>query len=277
MDTKQRTCDFMQLAPGVQRLLAPNPGMMTGPGTNTYLLGEKEIAVIDPGPAIDSHIAMIQKVASAPIRWIIVTHTHLDHSPAAYPLAEATGAELLGKSPPNCSNQDQTFSPNRHLNNGDKIETEEFTLTAIHTPGHASNHLCYLHEKLQWIFTGDHVMNGSTVVINPPDGNMQDYLNSLKKLKTFQPKKLAPGHGDLLKAPQTTLDWIITHRLKREKKVMDAIRTMSGSSLSILVKKVYDDVDAQLHPIAERSLQAHLIKLDIEGLVQTRNGLWHLK
>ena len=267
----------MQLAPGVQRLLAPNPGMMTGPGTNTYLLGEKEIAVIDPGPAIDSHIAMIQKVASAPIRWIIVTHTHLDHSPAAYPLAEATGAELLGKSPPNGSNQDQTFSPNRHLNNGDKIETEEFTLTAIHTPGHASNHLCYLHEKLQWIFTGDHVMNGSTVVINPPDGNMQDYLNSLKKLKTFQPKKLAPGHGDLLKAPQTTLDWIITHRLKREKKVMDAIRTMSGSSLSILVKKVYDDVDAQLHPIAERSLQAHLIKLDIEGLVQTRNGLWHLK
>ena len=183
MDTKQHICNFEQLAPGIQRLLAPNPGMMTGPGTNTYLLGEKEIAVIDPGPAIDSHIAMIQEVASAPIRWIIVTHTHLDHSPAAYPLAEATGAKLVGKSPPNGSNQDQTFSPHRLLNNGDKIETEEFILTAIHTPGHASNHLCYLHEKLQWIFTGDHVMNGSTVVINPPDGNMQDYLNSLEKLK----------------------------------------------------------------------------------------------
>ena len=276
MNIKQGMGNFEQLTPGIQRLLAPNPGMMTGPGTNTYLLGQKEIAVIDPGPAIGSHIAMIQKVVSAPIRWIIVTHTHLDHSPAAQILAEATGAELLGQSPPAGSNQDQTFSPHRLLYNGDKIETEEFTLTAIHTPGHASNHLCYLHEKLQWIFTGDHVMNGSTVVINPPDGNMKDYLNSLTQLKLLNPEKLAPGHGDLLPNPQVTLDWIITHRLEREEKIIATLDFMSGSSLTKLVKKAYDDVDAKLHPLAERSLLAHLIKLNREHLAHEKNGLWYL-
>jgi glyoxylase-like metal-dependent hydrolase (beta-lactamase superfamily II) len=273
---KQSLSNFKQLTPGIQRLLAPNPGMMTGPGTNTYLLGQKEIAVIDPGPAIASHIAMIQKIVSAPIRWIIVTHTHLDHSPAAQMLAEATGAELLGQSPPAGSNQDQTFSPHRILNNGDKIETEEFTLTAIHTPGHASNHLCYLHEKLQWIFTGDHVMNGSTVVINPPDGNMKDYLDSLAQLKILDPKKLAPGHGDLLPNPQATLDWIITHRLEREAKIITTLDSMSGRSLTKLVKKAYDDIDAKLHPLAERSLLAHLIKLNREYLANEKNGLWYL-
>ena len=265
-----------QLAPGVHRLLAPNPGMMTGPGTNTYLLGKNEIAVLDPGPAIPAHIDAIQTLAPAPIRWILVTHTHPDHSPAADPLAAATGAELLGKHPPAGNQQDQTFSPDRVLDDGERLESEEFSVRAIYTPGHASNHLCYLHEQLRWVFTGDHVMNGSTVVINPPDGHMGDYLESLNRVKALAPSRLAPGHGALLQDPSATLDWIIGHRLEREAKIVAVLTSSGGEPLNELVKKVYDDVDTRLHGVAERSLLAHLITLREDSRAREENRAWYL-
>ena len=187
---------FVELAPGVRRLLAPNPSMMTGPGTNTYLFGHQEIAVLDPGPLIDDHVTKIRDLAGAPIRWVLVTHTHPDHSPAAAELARQTGAELLGRPPPREDHQDISFVPNRSLEDRDRISVDGMDLEAIHTPGHASNHVCFLHRGLNWIFTGDHVIDGSTVVINPPDGDMKHYLESLAKIKRMNPTALAPGHGD---------------------------------------------------------------------------------
>ena len=276
MSNRQSIKTFETLAPGVRRLVAPNPSIMTGPGTNTYLIGKNELAILDPGPNINSHIAMIQKIAAGSIKWIVVTHTHLDHSPAAYKLAKSTGAQLLGKKAPAGTKQDHKFLPNRELNDGDQLETNEFTLTAIHTPGHASNHLCYMHKTLQWIFTGDHVMNGSTVVINPPDGNMKDYLDSLARLKKFNPVKLAPGHGDLLSDPETSLDWVIKHRLKREEKVLSSLRSNPPAFIADLVKIVYNDINEKLHSIAERSLLAHLIKLEKENHVYNKDGLWNI-
>lgn len=267
---------IVKLAPGVRRLLAPNPGLMTGPGTNTYLLGEKEVAVLDPGPAIPEHLASIQEAAAAPIRWVLATHTHPDHSPGACPLAEATGAQLLGSMPPPGPHQDQTFAPDRRLGDGDRLETAEFAVRAVHTPGHASNHLCYLHEHLRWIFTGDHVMNGSTVVINPPDGHMGRYLESLSRVKALDPEKLAPGHGHLLHDPAATLDWIIAHRLEREAKVVAVLEANGGGTLRELVKNVYDDADERLHHVAERSLLAHLIKLREDGRAGERDEVWYL-
>jgi len=264
-----------ELAPGVRRLLAPNPGMMTGPGTNTYLLGENAIAVLDPGPAIPAHIDAIQENSPAPIRWILVTHTHPDHSPAARPLAEATGAELLGRSPPAGPQQDQTFAPDRELGDGDRLESAEFAVRAVQTPGHASNHLCYLLEGLGWVFTGDHVMNGSTVVINPPDGHMGDYLDSLDRVKALNPEKLAPGHGGLLHDPASALDWLVTHRLEREAMVVAVLEASGGGSLGELVKKVYDEVDSRLHGLAERSLLAHLIKLREDNRARETDQNWY--
>ena len=264
------------LAPGVRRVLAPNPGLMTGPGTNTYLLGSRAVAVLDPGPAIPAHIDAIQQAAAAPIRWILVTHTHPDHSPAARPLADETGAELLGRSPPAGENQDHTFAPDRTLSDGDRLESDEFTLQAIHTPGHASNHLCYLHEELGWLFTGDHVMNGSTVVISPPDGHMGDYLASLERLRALNAEKLAPGHGDLIDDPATTLDWILAHRRQREAKVLAALGASNGAAVGELLRHVYDDVEPRLHGVAERSLLAHLIKLREDHRAREGERGWYL-
>jgi len=202
-----------ELAPGVRRLLAPNPSMMTGPGTNTYLFGRNEVAVLDPGPAIESHIEKIQQVADAPIRWVMVTHTHPDHSPGARELARATGAELIGRPPPQGEHQDMTFAPDHVPEDGDRSSIDDVEVEAIHTPGHASNHVCYLHTHLNWVFTGDHVIDGSTVVIDPPDGNMTHYLQSLAKVKGLRPAVLAPGHGELIRDPDRAIDWLVDHRL----------------------------------------------------------------
>ena len=264
------------LAPGVRRLLAPNPGMMTGPGTNTYLLGEQAVAVLDPGPPMPEHVDAIVGAATGPIRWILVTHTHPDHSPGALLLARKTGAELLGQLPPAVSPNDQSFAPDRVLQDGDRLATEEFVLRAVHTPGHASNHLCYLHEGLRWLFTGDHIMNGSTVVISPPDGDMNHYLRSLRRLKVLGLSKLAPGHGDLLESPDAVVDWIIDHRLEREAKVVAKLAERPGATVGDLLPKVYDDVPAEIHPVAERSLLAHLIKLREDGRARNPGDRWTL-
>jgi glyoxylase-like metal-dependent hydrolase (beta-lactamase superfamily II) len=250
--------------------------MMTGPGTNTYLLGEKAIAVVDPGPEIGSHIDAIQSLAAAAIRWILVTHTHPDHSPAARQLARETGAELLGQPAPAGRHQDQTFKPDRILEDGDSLQTDEFLLTALHTPGHASNHLCYLHGEHRVLFTGDHIINGSTVVIDPPDGNMLHYLNSLHRLKSVDIVSIAPGHGELLAEPYKVIDWIIGHRLERESKAVAALRMHSGLTSMALVPHVYKDVAADRYAWAERSLLAHLQKLAEEGRASVADGRWQL-
>jgi glyoxylase-like metal-dependent hydrolase (beta-lactamase superfamily II) len=263
-----------EIAPGIRRLIAPNAGMMTGPGTNTYLLGAKAIAVIDPGPLIQAHIACIQTSAAAKIRWILVTHTHPDHSPAAKMLAAASGAQLLGRPAPEGQHQDQTFHPDRILDDGETFQTDEFQLQAVHTPGHASNHLCYLHSEHKCLFTGDHIINGSTVVIDPPDGNMRQYLESLKRLKDYSISSIAPGHGGIFTNPFEVIDWIVAHRLERELKVVNALSEHIELTAAQLVPYVYDDVDANRYRWAERSLLAHLIKLEGDGRAVVSGGQW---
>ncbi len=265
-----------ELAVGVRRLLAPNPSMMTGPGTNTYLLGSKEIAVIDPGPAMPKHVDAIQELADAPIKWILVTHTHPDHSPAAALLAKATGAKQFGRMPPKGRHQDQTFKPDHMLADGGTFQTEEFSLQVIHTPGHASNHLCYLHKGHNLLLTGDHIINGSTVVIDPPDGSMGDYLRSLERLKEISMDAILPGHGEIMEQPQEAVDWLINHRLQREKKIIGVLRDQPDSTSRELVPRVYEDVDEKLHELAEHSLLAHLIRLEEELRASMENGRWRL-
>lgn len=267
---------FSELAPGIRRLVAPNPSMMTGPGTNTYLIGSRDIAVLDPGPAIDSHVKAIQASAGALIRWILVTHTHPDHSPGARLLAEATGATLLGMPAPAGAHQDSTFRPDRILADGDQLKTEEFVIEAVHSPGHASNHLCYRHAATNWLFTGDHIVDGSTVVIDPPDGNMKHYLQSLQRVKAIACSALAPGHGEIIKDPGRLIDWIIDHRLQRERKVKEAIAANPGLTSTELVPRVYKDVDEKLYGWAERSLLAHLLKLEDDGIAERVAGRWAL-
>ena len=265
---------FSELAEGIRRIVAPNPSMMTGPGTNTYLFGCKEVAVLDPGPFMSTHVDTIQRLADAPIRWILVTHTHPDHSPAAGPLAAATGAALLGMPPPDGRHQDATFEADRILADGDELASDEFSLQAVHTPGHASNHLCYRHDGKNWLFTGDHVIDGSTVVIDPPDGNMKSYLQSLQRVKALQCAALAPGHGELIHDPDRAIDWIIEHRLEREARVRAALTANPDLSVQELVPHVYDDVDRKLYALAERSLLAHLLKLEEEGAATCAASRW---
>lgn len=266
----------VELAQGVRRLVAPNPGMMTGPGTNTYLVGNIEVAVIDPGPPMDKHVTAIQEAAPGPIRWILVTHTHPDHSPAAKKLAAETGAELLGIPAPDGKVQDKTFVPDRRLSDGDSLETNEFVIRAVHTPGHASNHLCYRHEEHRWLFTGDHIMSGSTVVIDPPDGNMLHYLESLERLKTLNLAALLPGHGSQINNPEDAVNQLIEHRLNREAKVVAALRDHPDLDLMELTPYVYDNVDASLHRLASRSLLAHLLKLEAEKRAVSNADKWAL-
>jgi len=265
---------YAELAPGLRRIVAPNPSMMTGPGTNTYLFGTDAIAVLDPGPIIESHLEYIQQKAAAPIRWILVTHTHPDHSPGAAVLADATGAELLGMAAPDGEHQDVTFAPHRLIADGDIIETDEIRLEAVHTPGHASNHLCFRHAGLNWVFTGDHIIDGSTVVINPPDGNMKHYLQSLERLRRLDCVAIAPGHGNVISDPERIIDWTIRHRLEREAKILAAVESTPDLTSMELVPKVYQDVDVKLYGWAERSLLAHLLKLEDDGIVTRDEQRW---
>ncbi len=254
----------------VTRLTAPNPGVMTGPGTNTYYLNG---AVIDPGPALDSHVEKILQLG--PIKWIVCTHTHLDHSPAAAAIKAATGAQVLGRPAP--AGQDATFKPDFVVENGQRIELDGgVTLRAIHTPGHASNHVCYLLEQTKMLFTGDHVMQGSTVVINPPDGDMRAYLQSLERLLGEDIAIIAPGHGYLIGAPHKELRRLIAHRLNRERKVVAALVRLEHPSLDEMLPLVYDDVPERIHRVAARSLTAHLDKLVAEGAVRLEESRYTL-
>ncbi len=265
----------VQLWPKVRRITAPNPGYMTGPGTNTYLLGAGgDIAVIDPGPAIEAHVEAIIAAAGGRIRWILVTHTHMDHSPAAALLKAKTGAQLMGMPPPQFERQDQSFQPDRVLADGDRIDIAGCSLRVVHAPGHASNQVCYLIEEEKLLFTGDHVMQGSTVVINPPDGDMRVYLDSLRRLQSEDLAWFAPGHGFLMDKPQEVLERLLIHRLGRENKVLNALRDAGKATLEQLLPAVYDDVSPRLYPVASRSLLAHLLKLQAEGRADAAKETW---
>ena len=266
----------IRLSPRVRRVTARNPGVMTGPGTNTYLVAAgEECAVIDPGPADDRHIQAIVAAAPTPIRYILVTHTHRDHSPGATPLEAATGALLLGRTTPHPHWQDPAFVPDRELCHDDRLPLGSgCTLRVIHTPGHASNHLCFLLEEERTLFTGDHIIQGSTVVIDPPDGDMGAYLKSLESLLREPLDQLAPGHGTLIPRPHEAIRGLIQHRLRREAKVIGALPRQHPADLHTLVRSVYDDVAPQLHALAERSLLAHLLKLEAEGRARRVADSW---
>ncbi len=249
------------LSPLVRRIVAPNPSMMTGPGTNTYLVGIDEIVVIDPGPDTESHLDAIAGCGGDRIRWIVCTHTHEDHAPGVAGLKERTGAEVLAFD----ARDDLVID--RPMADGDLIEATEFVLRAIHTPGHASNHLCFLLEQERMLFSGDHIMEGSSVVIAPPDGDMSAYLRSLDRLTSLRPRlrTIAPGHGHLIEKPAAKIEEYVQHRLAREAQVLTALQQAGTTRIAPIVKELYADVPEELHPMAAFSVWAHLRKLADDG------------
>ena len=252
------------VADRVVRVTAPNSSLMTGPGTNTYLVGTEEVVAIDPGPVIDSHLDAIEEAvtsAGGTIRWIAVTHHHRDHAPGAVALAERTGAELVA------FGHEEGVDPDRRVGEGFVLAGPGFHLRAVHTPGHASDHVCWLLEEESLLFSGDHVMQGSTVVIGPPDGNMVDYLANLDRLLHLDPPiaVIAPGHGRLIGDPGGVIRSIVSHRLQREDRVAAALRDMGRGTVDDLVPGVYADVHQSLLPVARLSLWAHLQKLAADG------------
>ena len=253
----------------IKKITAPNGGMFTGQGTNTYLIGKDDITLIDPGPNISQHIETILEESRDKIKRILVTHTHKDHSPAAIIISKELNVPMLGRLVDRESEwEDETFKPDTVLKHGDIISTDEYTLETIHTPGHASNHLCFYIEKYKCLLTGDHIMDGSTVVIAPPDGNMTEYINSLKLLEQYDISYFAPGHGNYMAEPSKTIQSIIRHRLSRESKVLRCIEKNQQSNLDELLPLVYNDVSEILHPIARMSLLAHIIKLEHDGKIR---------
>ncbi len=256
----------------VTRILAPNPGVMTGPGTNTYLVGEEELAVIDPGPEDPSHLQAILQAGAGRIRWILCSHTHVDHAAGAASISKATGAPIAAMPAPR-TEHDVDLALDRPLHDGEVIHIGGVSIRALATPGHASNQICFLLEDTRMLFTGDHIMQGSTVVIWPPDGNMAAYLRSLRQLATLELAILAPGHGYLIGDPRLAIDRLIQHRLARENKVRRALRNAGGTTtLNALLPPVYDDVAPALYPFAVRSLEAHLEKLVEDGDVAVEPG-----
>lgn len=264
------------LSSRVTRVLAPNPGFMTGPGTNAYLLGHQKIAVLDPGPADNAHVDALMAAAEklgGKICWIVLTHTHQDHAPAAIALKARTGADILGQSPLAGDPAQTLIKIDKILAHGDVLNTDEFSLRALHTPGHVGNHLCYLLEEEQLLFSGDHLINGSTVVIVPPSGSMADYLRSLELLTRENIAAIAPGHGDVIDNAKALIQFTIHHRLAREAKVQGRL-SATAQTLEALTPLVYDDVNPSLHPVARYSLHAHLIKLRDEGRVRETSEGW---
>lgn len=264
----------VEISPLVRRITAGNSGIMTGPGTNSYIVGRDELALIDPGPLDAQHIDALLAVCGERLRWIIATHTHRDHSPAAAHIAAATGAEVLGNLIVDDGKQDPTFHPARALQHDEILATAEFQLRALLTPGHVGNHVCLLLEDEGLLFTGDHVMQGTTVVIIPPSGDMSEYIASLRLMANYPLQAIAPAHGQLIFEPQRELERLIRHRVMRENKVIAVMQQLRRGSLDEITPPVYNDVKPQLHPIARYSLWAHLLKLQREGKVTERDGEW---
>ena len=275
------------VAPGIRRILCGNPGPFTFRGTNTYLIGRGEVAVLDPGPVDPAHLAAIRRaVSDERITRILVSHTHRDHSPGAAPLAAATGAETLGfgphMTPPEMGGEggDHDFRPDRRLADGDVVEGTGWRLTALHTPGHCANHLCFALDAEEWLappgilFSADHVMSWSTSVVSPPDGDMADYMRSLERVMARDDRLLLPGHGAPLTEPKPFLAALKAHREEREAKVLAALRAAGRARPADLVPSVYGPLDARLVGPAGRSLLSHLIKLEGEGLARREGEAW---
>ena len=276
------TGDLEQLEPLVARVLAPNASPYTYTGTQTYLVGTEDLAVIDPGPDDTAHIeAILRAVDGRPIRAIMCTHTHRDHSPAAAPLAERTGAPIVGCAPLRFAGDggeveaafDQDYEPNRVLQDGEAMTGTGWTLTALFTPGHISNHLCFALEETGAVFTGDHVMGWSTSVIVPPDGDMADYVASLHKLYEREDRIYYPAHGPAVEKPRQLVRGTIGHRKAREAQIVKLLGE-AAQPIEDLVARMYSGVDKRLWPAAQMSVWAHLIDLERRGMVARSGDVW---
>jgi glyoxylase-like metal-dependent hydrolase (beta-lactamase superfamily II)/8-oxo-dGTP pyrophosphatase MutT (NUDIX family) len=266
----------VRLLTGLWRLTAGNPGRMTGPGTNTYILGDSDAGflVIDPGPPLQEHIDRIAALVGKQLKLILCTHSHPDHSPGAPMLQALTGAPILGRPSADTAEAHSFFRPDRTLVDGQVLDVGDMTLRVIHTPGHAANHLCFYIPEDRLLVSGDHVLNGSTTIVNPPDGNMRDYLHSLDRLAALEPLFILPAHGHVLGSAQEAIARLKRHRLMREAKVLHAVLGRPGGDLDDLVALAYDDTPVQAHGIAKRSLLAHLEKLAYDGQVAAYGAGW---
>jgi glyoxylase-like metal-dependent hydrolase (beta-lactamase superfamily II) len=272
------------LSPLVRRVLARNPSPFTYTGTGTYIVGRGTVAVIDPGPADPAHIAaLLRAVEGETVSHLVVTHTHMDHSPAAPALKAATGAAIVGCAPlvlrddgPRAdAGFDPTYAPDRVLADGESVSGPGWTLTAVATPGHTSNHLCFALTEERALFSGDHVMGWSTTVVAPPDGDMAAYIASLKLLLDRDDALYYPTHGAPVTEPQRFVRGLITHRKQREGQILRLL----GDGEQVIPKMVaamYVGVDPRLHPAAGRSVLAHLIDLRTRGVVAQVGETWRL-
>ena len=273
-----------RLSPLVRRVLAHNPSAFTFTGTGTYIVGNGTVAVIDPGPNDAHHLAALDAALDGEtVSHIVVTHTHRDHSPAAVSLKARTGAEVVGCAPlvledhgPRADESfDATYTPDRVLADGDRVTGPGWTLAALHTPGHTSNHLCFALPEEQALFTGDHVMGWSTSVVSPPDGDMTDYMASLKLLLDRDDAIYYPTHGDAVTEPQRLARGMLAHRKQREGQILRLLE-QGSKPIPAMVAVMYAGVDHRLHPAAGRSVLAHLIDLQRRGLVARSGEDWAL-
>jgi len=270
--------------PLVRRVLAPNASPYTYTGTQTYLVGaEHEIAVIDPGPDQADHVdAIMAAIGDAKITAIMCTHTHRDHSPAAKPLAEKTGAPIVGCAPlvldveggPRSDEAfDDSYEPDRVLEDGEKMTGPGWTLMAIHTPGHTSNHLCFALEESGALFTGDHVMGWSTSVVVPPDGDMGDYMKSLDKLYQREDRVYYAAHGAPIEKPRQLVRGMVGHRRQRENQILRLLGE-EPRAIETMVPLMYKNLDPRLTGAAGMSVKAHLIDLERRGMVARSGDIW---
>ena len=268
------------LEPGIARVLADNPSAFTFTGTQTYLVGEHEVAVIDPGPNLPGHLdALIAAIRGRPVAAILCTHTHRDHSPAARPLSEATRAPIVGCAPLSLESVgpradaafDGEYLPDRVLRDGDSITVDGKPLTSIATPGHTSNHLCFSYGEA--LFTGDHVMGWSTTVVVPPDGEMAAYMASLDKLRQREDRIYYPAHGPAVTNPQQLVRGLIGHRLQREKQILRLVGEQPRT-IPDIVAGAYPGLDPRLTAAAGGSVFAHLLDLQARGLVHGQGETW---
>ena len=271
-----------QLEPGIARVLAPNPSAFTYTGTQTYLVGDAELAVIDPGPDLPEHLeALNQAIAGRTVAAIMCTHTHRDHSPAARPLAQATGAPIIGcaalaledAGPRADAAFDRDYAPDQVLEDGEAIEVDGRRLTAVATPGHTSNHLCFADEASGALFTGDHVMGWSTTVVFPPDGEMAAYMASLDKLQQRDDRIYYPAHGPPVTNPRQHVRGFIGHRRQRERQVLGLLEEQPRS-IPEIVAAAYPGLDPRLVIAAGGSVFAHLLDLEARGLVGKDGEIW---
>ena len=281
------TGTLLQISPRIGRVLAPNPSHFTYTGTQTYLVGTADVAVIDPGPPDEDHLAaLVAAIGDRPVRAILCTHTHRDHSPAARPLSLRTGAPVIGCAPLTLEDDgpradaafDPSYDPDRILSDGEQVAGEGWTLEAVTTPGHTSNHLCFALLQENALFTGDHVMGWSTSVISPPDGDMADYMRSMQRLLDRDDAVYYPAHGAPVPNPRRLVRGMMGHRKQREGQIIRFLERNGVSEIPAMVAEMYKGVDPRLHPAAGRSVLAHLIDLDGRGVAAvTEDGRWRLR